>query len=298
MAGSPYVFISYRRSDAQQAALGLYFRLRLSFGSSATFMDVGAITPGEKWPDRLQRAVHCANVMVAVIGPGWLTAADAYGRRRLDQPEDWVRRELELAIAHGKTIVPLLVGGLRELPPREALPLSLQPLLEQQALELRDGSWDDDVKRLVATLAKHHGFVETDTSVMLPQPEVIEPALTGDELDAELEKLPLWEPVESYIPRDYPHSRHELRRPFRFDSFKKAIAFINAMVEPVNKMQHHPRLENQWRTVIVYLSTWDIGQKISRLDIELAHKIDALYEQQKQRQVRSAAPLRGEDTPG
>jgi pterin-4a-carbinolamine dehydratase len=54
---------------------------------------------------------------------------------------------------------------------------------------------------------------------------------------------------------------------------------MRAAVEPVQKLQHHPRWENQWRTVTVYLSTWDIGNKITALDIQLARAFDALYDQ-------------------
>jgi 4a-hydroxytetrahydrobiopterin dehydratase len=115
----------------------------------------------------------------------------------------------------------------------------------------------------------------SSNSRSVPEPEVKEAPLTEEQLDAALQTLPGWEPVESYIPRDYPRSRHELRRAFRFKTFRGAIEFMSSMVVPVNKAKHHPRLENQWRTVIVHLSTWDIGQKISRLDIELAHTIDA-----------------------
>ena len=54
---------------------------------------------------------------------------------------------------------------------------------------------------------------------------------------------------------------------------------MNKAVDPINEVQHHPRWENQWRTVIVYLSTWDIGLKISRLDVDLAKVLDGIYEE-------------------
>jgi pterin-4a-carbinolamine dehydratase len=57
---------------------------------------------------------------------------------------------------------------------------------------------------------------------------------------------------------------------------------MSSLVETVKKARHHPRLENQWRTVVVHLSTWDIGQKISERDVAMAHQIDALYEAQRE----------------
>ena len=133
------------------------------------------------------------------------------------------------------------------------------------------------MNQLVGILVKKHGFVEADSSVVLPQPEVRLKPLTEEELDGALSSLPGWEPVESVIPGDYPNSRYELRRAYRFKSFKSAIKFMEAAVDPINKVQHHPRWENQWRTVTVYLSTWDIGNKISTLDVELAQTLDTLY---------------------
>jgi pterin-4a-carbinolamine dehydratase len=45
----------------------------------------------------------------------------------------------------------------------------------------------------------------------------------------------------------------------------------------VTRLQHHPRWENTWRTVSIWLSTWDIGHKPSALDIELAEVIESVY---------------------
>ena len=80
------------------------------------------------------------------------------------------------------------------------------------------------------------------------------------------------------VPGDYPNARQELRKAYRFRSFAKAVEFMQSAVPLVEQLQHHPRWENQWRTVTVYLSTWDIGSRITSLDIELAKGLDALYE--------------------
>jgi hypothetical protein len=66
------------------------------------------------------------------------------------------------------------------------------------------------MNQLVETLVKKHGFVEADSSVVLPQPEVRLKPLTEEELDGALSNLPGWEPVESVIPWDHPNSRYEL----------------------------------------------------------------------------------------
>ena len=100
-------------------------------------MDVGAISVGDVWPDRLRRALGEATVVVAVIGPSWLTAADRYGRRRLDQADDWVRAEITSALSVGMPILPVLVGSASEMPQAEGLPSELRGILQHQCLRLR-----------------------------------------------------------------------------------------------------------------------------------------------------------------
>jgi pterin-4a-carbinolamine dehydratase len=123
-----------------------------------------------------------------------------------------------------------------------------------------------------------HGFVENETRVVMPQPEMKIAPLTEQELDDALRLLHGWEPVESLVPGDYPNARQEIRKVYRFKSFKTAIQFMQAAVQPINAIPHHPRWENQWRTLTVYLTTWDIGNKVTKLDIDLARKLDELYE--------------------
>lgn len=274
----PLAFISYRRSDSSLASQALHVQLRERFGPSRVFMDVGAIGVGDVWPDRLRRAIDEATVVLVVIGPGWLKAADAFGRRRLDQPSDWVRLEILTALAAKKPLLPLLIGGSSELLPAEGLPPELQPLLDVQMLRLREERWDDDVDEVVEALVRNWGFVASDRRVVLPQPEVQIPALTEAQLSDALRTLPGWEPVETFVAGDYPNARHELRKAYRFPSFKAAIEFMRTAVDPIQELQHHPRWENQWRTVTVFLSTWDVGNRITQLDVNLARRLDAVYE--------------------
>ena len=215
--------------------------------------------------------------MLAVIGPSWLKASDKYGRRRLDSETDWVRKEIQHALSKAIPILPVLVSGVSELPPQEALPDALQDLLNSQAICLRDEKWDHDFHELVRTLTTEHGFVENEKRVMMPSPRLqIEP-LTEQELGDALLTLPGWEPIESLVPGDYPRSRKEIRKVYRFKSFKSAIEFMHSAIQPINQIPHHPRWENQWRTVTVYLTTWDIGNEVTRLDVELARVLDDLY---------------------
>lgn len=272
------VFISYRRTDAQQAALGLYLQLRARVGPRHVFMDRSGIAAGDVWPKRLREAIAQASVVFALMGPGWLKASDEYGRRRLDMADDWVRSELACAIETGKPIIPVMLGGVDKMAPPQALPDSLRPIADRQSYTLRDDHWDSDFNDLVRYLVERHGFKEADKQVRLPQPKVDITPLTDAELHEELKELRGWEAVESLIPGDYPRSRHELRKVYVFKSFKGAIRFMSSAVDSINEIQHHPRWENQWRTVTVYLSTWDIQFKISRIDIDVAKILDRVFQ--------------------
>jgi pterin-4a-carbinolamine dehydratase len=64
---------------------------------------------------------------------------------------------------------------------------------------------------------------------------------------------------------------------YSFRTFERAMEFMQSAVPFINDMNHHPRWENIFSTVVVWLTSWDIGFKPSRADIELAQQLDALY---------------------
>ena len=150
-ATPPHVFVSYRRDDAAAHAGRLYDALAARFGEGSVFMDVDAIGLGTDYRETIDGALASCDAAIALIGRGWLAASDEDGRRRLDDPEDVLRTELEQALARPLVVIPTLVGGA-ELPDEEDLPTSLAPLVRRQGLELRDATWRDDVARLVRRL--------------------------------------------------------------------------------------------------------------------------------------------------
>ena len=88
-----------------------------------------------------------------MIGPGWLSAVDAKGVRRLDKPDDFVRMEIEAALRPEVRVIPVLVHNVA-MPSAEELPPSLAPLARRNAIELRDNSWRYDVGRLIETIER------------------------------------------------------------------------------------------------------------------------------------------------
>jgi len=144
------VFISYRRDDDPGNAGRLFDNLRRNF---KLFMDVDNIEPGQTFAEVLQEKVTQCDVLLAIIGARWINALDAEGNRRLDSPQDYVRVEIEAALYQKKRVIPVLVGGA-EMPRRELLPESLQPLLERQGIRVTHERFASDAKRLTRALKK------------------------------------------------------------------------------------------------------------------------------------------------
>ena len=154
MAG---IFISYRRSESRHAAGRLADDLVYAFGPQAIFRDIEGIDPGVDFSRALEKALATCNVMLVLIGPQWLGITDPQGRRRLDQPGDWIRQEIANALQRDIRVIPVLLEGAA-LPEADELPADLQGLVRRQALELADGRWRGDLQRLVETLARVPGL--------------------------------------------------------------------------------------------------------------------------------------------
>lgn len=143
-------FLSYRRDDSAGFAGRLADALEAQFGAGSVFRDVDDIAPGEDFVNALDRQMHDVDAVLVMIGPRWL---DAVGSARLNDANDFVHREIESALASGKLVLPLLVGGA-QMPAQASLPESLQPLARKQAVTLSDADWKRDVEELGHTLAK------------------------------------------------------------------------------------------------------------------------------------------------
>jgi beta-lactam-binding protein with PASTA domain len=149
----PGIFISYRREDSAGHAGRLYDRLSQHFGRSRVFMDVAQIEAGLDFVEAIEQAVGSCQVLLVMIGREWLTSADERGRRRLDDPHDFVRLEVAAALSRNVRVIPVLVEGAK-IPTAQDLPDDLARLSRRQAVELRDSRWDADVQDLIAVAGK------------------------------------------------------------------------------------------------------------------------------------------------
>ncbi len=153
------IFISYRRSDAGGYAGRLYDRLSSHFGTNHTFIDVDHIDPGDDFARTIDERMRKADVVLVLIGPRWLTAADADGRARLHLDNDYVRIEIATAIRHNKTVIPVLFEGTA-VPSPTALPEELSALATRQGFSCSDERFHADVDRLIAKIEHKSGWFD------------------------------------------------------------------------------------------------------------------------------------------
>jgi hypothetical protein len=145
------VVISYRREDSGIAGR-IYDRLAKRLGRKNIFIDVDNIPPGLDFVDVFSERVNACDALVVVIGKNWISATGKDNRRRLDDPPDFVRIEVETALERGVRVIPVLVDGA-DMPRPEDLPDSLQRLARRQGIDISYTRFDSDVKRLTDALS-------------------------------------------------------------------------------------------------------------------------------------------------
>ncbi len=151
------VFINYRGEDSHSYGALLYTELTRQFGADQVFLDCESIPAGADFTRELLERVRSARVLLAVIGSRWSTAADA-GRRRLDDPNDWIRRELAEAFAAGVLVIPVLTEQA-DLPAAADLPADIAALGRCQYRRLRHRDPTADLARIVADLTSLDPFL-------------------------------------------------------------------------------------------------------------------------------------------
>ena len=150
-AGS--IFISYRREDSAGEAGRLAEHLARRFGEDRVFIDIDAIAPGTDFVVALDRALTDTKVVLVLIGRQWLGMTNANGVRRLDDPADFVRREIESALERGTWVLPVLVQNVA-MPSARDLPPAIEKLASRQAMAIQHEEFNDDSARLADAIAR------------------------------------------------------------------------------------------------------------------------------------------------
>jgi hypothetical protein len=144
-AKSKSIFISYRRQDSAYIAGHIYEKLSTQFGKDAVFKDVDSIPLGVDFPEHIREQLgHCL-VVVVVIGRHW---NGDEGERRLNDPRDHFRIEIETALERRIPVIPVLVDGM-EMPRVDEMPLSLAKLAKKNGIKVRpDPDFHNDADKL------------------------------------------------------------------------------------------------------------------------------------------------------
>lgn len=154
------IFICYRRDDSSGYAGRIYDALRNRLGPQRLFRDVDAIGPGDNFPRVISETIAASAFFIVIIGRNWLHSTNG-GTRRLENPHDFVRKEISAALSLKIDVIPVLVQGAM-MPDAEDLPDELMPLANIQALEISDSRWEYDINRLIQILC--HDLADTDRS--------------------------------------------------------------------------------------------------------------------------------------
>ena len=135
------IFISYRRSDCQSQANGLNDGLRHRMPESRVFMDIDSIPIGADFEEHIRGEIEQCHVALILIGDNWLDARPGSDVRRIDEANDFVRLEVESALASKHLrVIPVLVEGA-SMPTPDELPESIQRLARLNAFEMSDQRW-------------------------------------------------------------------------------------------------------------------------------------------------------------
>jgi len=151
--GTGGIFVSYRRQESSGWAGLAADKLAEHFGEDRVFRDIDSLEPGLAFAEAIERALDSSEVLIAVIGKNWLTVTDAAGRKRLENPNDYVRLEIATALKRKIRVIPLLVPGAT-MPSADELPADLADLAHRHAFQLSESSWRDDIRRLNTRLEK------------------------------------------------------------------------------------------------------------------------------------------------
>jgi len=148
------IFLSYRREDSAADTGRLSDWLSRELGSDTEiFMDVDDIPSGIDFAKYLRNKIQQSDAFLAVIGPNWLDARDEEGSRRLDDPNDFVRIEIGVALERDIPVIPILLNGTR-MPRADQLPPELQKLPPRNAVDVRHRSFHADVAPMIGDLKK------------------------------------------------------------------------------------------------------------------------------------------------
>jgi hypothetical protein len=150
---APRVFVNFRKADERVLRGRIHRSLVEHFGPDQVFKSGSSIEPGSEYAGILLRQAAQCEVMLVLIGPGWLALRDRAGHRLLDRDFDWVREEIATSVRAGNRVIPVLLGDTVMLPAENELPSDIAVLARLQFLRIEESRVDSGLQELVATLS-------------------------------------------------------------------------------------------------------------------------------------------------
>jgi hypothetical protein len=150
----PTIMLSYRRDDSKWIAGRIFDRLEGHYGKDNVFMDIDAIPVGLDFREHLQQSLQRCDILLAIVGPRWL-GTDEHGHQAIADETDWVRIEIETALAKQIPVIPILIDRMR-MPKATELPDSLRNFAFRQAAEVDSGvDFRSHMDRLIRSMDQY-----------------------------------------------------------------------------------------------------------------------------------------------
>jgi formylglycine-generating enzyme required for sulfatase activity len=203
------IFFCYRRVDTGELVDRIYSDLARKFARGTIFRDVDSIPLGVAFPDYIAKRLRVCRVVLVFIGRDWLDMRNEKGQRRLDDPADHVRIEIETGLAATNTrVIPVLLRQA-EMPDSDKLPDSMRALSGLNAASIR-GAGDDyknDLKSLLKSLRLiTNEVVGAGVSGTAELPEMI--TVKGGSFLMGSDQLEIEKPVRTVVINDFELSKH------------------------------------------------------------------------------------------
>ena len=147
------IFINYRKDDSRWNSLALYNELQKYFDKEQLFKDFNTILPGSDFVLSIQSALEKCDILLVIIGADWLNIIDETGKRRLDDPDDFVRLEVSTALSRNIQVIPVLMDNT-PMPKASELPEDMRNLYRRQFVEIDNTRFEDDVRNLAEAIKK------------------------------------------------------------------------------------------------------------------------------------------------
>ena len=223
------IFLSYRREDSAGVAGRICDRLRGYFGPDAVFFNVDSVPLGVDFQEYIESLLSHCGVFLAVIGPDWAGQINT-GR---DNPEDWVRIEIEAALKQCLPVIPVLIDHTG-MPSKADLPPSLVRLACRHAVRVDQGrDFHHHVGQLIKGIEFHLPGKERTNSLGMTlvriEPGSFLMGSTKEQIDQLLRLLPEWE--REWCEDERPQHRVDITRPYLLGIHQVTVGQFRRFVE-------------------------------------------------------------------